>query len=122
MPRYAILAHDWPTPHFDLLLEADGVLKSWRLLAEPTPGVTVPATPNADHRVVYLDYEGPVSGGRGTVARYASGEYDGDITGATWRVQWGDGSATMTAEGLTVQENKNDLPQRAQRAHEKTEA
>ena len=51
MPRYVILHHDWPTPHFDLFLEAGGVLKSWRLLAEPRPGVTVPATPNHDHRV-----------------------------------------------------------------------
>ena len=103
MPRYVILAHDWPTPHFDLFLEANGVLKSWRLLAEPTPGVTVPATPTADHRVVYLDYEGPVSGGRGTVARVAAGEYEGDITGATWRVRWDVGWAAMTAAGFTVE-------------------
>ena len=102
MPRYVILRHDWPTPHFDLLLGADGVLKAWRLTAEPTPGVTVPATPNADHRVHYLDYEGEVGGGRGTVTRYASGVYDGDIAGATWAVRWGDGVATMTAEGFRV--------------------
>ena len=102
MPRYAILAHDWPTPHFDLLLEADGVLKSWRLLARPTPGTTVPATPTADHRLHYLDYEGPVSGNCGTVTRVASGEYEGDITGPTWRVRWGVGWATMTAEGFTA--------------------
>ena len=102
MPRYVILRHDWPTPHFDLLLEADGVLKAWRLPAEPLPGVTVPATLNADHRLHYLDYEGEVGGGRGTVTRYASGEYDGDIGGGTWAVSWGNGVATMTAEGFRV--------------------
>ena len=103
MPRFVILAHDWPTPHFDLLLEAHGVLKSWRLLAEPTPGVSVPATPNVDHRVHYLDYEGPIGGDRGTVIRVASGEYEGDIARPTWRVRWGDGVATMTAEGFKVE-------------------
>ena len=102
MPRFVILAHDWPVPHFDLLLEAGGVLKSWRLLAEPRPGVTVPATPNADHRLHYLDYEGPVGGNRGTVTRVAGGEYEGDVSEATWQVRWGDGVATMTAEGFTT--------------------
>ena len=104
MPRYVILAHDWPTPHFDLLLEAGGVLKAWRLLAVSTPGVPVPATPNSDHRAFYLDYEGPVSGDRGTVTRVANGEYDGAITGATWAVRWDAGWATMAAEGFTVGE------------------
>jgi hypothetical protein len=102
MPRYVILAHDWPTPHFDLLLEAGGVFKSWRLLARPTPGTTVPATPNADHRLHYLDYEGPVGGDRGTVTRYASGEYEGEITSATWALRWDVGWATMTAAGFTA--------------------
>ena len=45
MPRFVILAHDWPTPHFDLLLEAGAVLKAWRLLAEPVG--PVPAEPAA---------------------------------------------------------------------------
>lgn len=84
MPRYVILRHDWPAPHFDLLLEAGGVLKAWRLSAEPVPGVWVPAEPNADHRPLYLDYEGPVSGGRGTVTRYAAGVYEGEIGGQEW--------------------------------------
>jgi hypothetical protein len=30
-----------------------------------------------DHRAVYLDYEGPISGGRGRVARVAAGEVEG---------------------------------------------
>jgi DNA polymerase Ligase (LigD) len=75
VPRFVVLAHDWPTPHYDLLLEAGHVLRAWRLADEPTPGVNR-AVPNADHRLHYLDYEGPVGGDRGTVARWAAGEYE----------------------------------------------
>jgi hypothetical protein len=76
MPRFVILEHDWPVRHWDLLLEAGEVLWAWRLLAEPVPGSTVAAVPNADHRLLYLDYEGPVSGGRGRVFRWAAGVFD----------------------------------------------
>lgn len=88
MPRFVILAHDWPRPHFDLLLEVGSVLKAWRLFAEPNANVRVPAEPNADHRMVYLDYEGPVSGGRGSVIRWDCGSYDGEIGEPTWHVGW----------------------------------
>lgn len=76
MPRFVILEHDWPTPHWDVLLEAGPVLRAWRLAAEPAPGRAVPAEPNADHRPFYLDYEGPVSGGRGTVRRWDAGAFE----------------------------------------------
>jgi hypothetical protein len=97
VPRFVILAHDWPTPHWDLLLEAGPVLKAWRLLAEPGAG-PVPAEPNFDHRIAYLEYEGPVSGGRGTVTRWDAGTFDGDISGAEWRVRWHGGKANCWAE------------------------
>ncbi|MBY0458414.1 MAG: hypothetical protein K2V38_13825, partial [Gemmataceae bacterium] len=76
MPRFVILAHDWPTPHFDLLVEDGGALRAWRLLGEPQDGGEIPAEPNAPHRLLYLDYEGPVSGGRGRVGRWDAGEGD----------------------------------------------
>jgi len=76
MPRFVILEHDWPTLHWDFLLEAGPVLRAWRLLAEPAPGTPSPAEPNADHRLLYLDYEGPVSGNRGTVKRWDAGTFD----------------------------------------------
>jgi hypothetical protein len=78
MPRFVVLVHDWPRPHWDFLAEAEagGTLRAWRLLAEPTAGADVPAEPNADHRPMYLDYEGPVSGDRGTVARWDAGTCD----------------------------------------------
>lgn len=79
MPRFVILAHDWPAPHWDLLLEAGPVLKAWRLRAQPAVGATVLAEPNYDHRLLYLEYEGPLSGERGAVTRWDAGTYDGEL-------------------------------------------
>lgn len=90
MPRFAILEHDWPTRHWDLLLEQGSALKSWRLLTEPQPGHTCPAEPNADHRLLYLDYEGEVSGNRGRVQRWDHGDYTNEPNhelGTTWQIQ-----------------------------------
>ena len=75
MPRFAILAHDSPVPHWDLFLEAGPVLRSWRLLLPLDANTRVPAEPAADHRLLYLDYEGPVSGGRGSVGRIDGGSF-----------------------------------------------
>lgn len=76
MPQFVILTHDWPAPHWDFLVEVANALRAWRLLAEPTAGTDIPAEPNFDHRKLYLDYEGPVSGGRGNVTRWDSGTCD----------------------------------------------
>lgn len=73
MPRFVILTHDWPTIHWDFLVEAGPALRAWRLLSEPTAGEEVRAEPNADHRLFYLDYEGPVSGSRGCVSCWDRG-------------------------------------------------
>lgn len=53
-------------------------------LAEKTP----------DHRAVYLDYEGEVSGGRGVVARVAEGivhKFELSTHGLRLRIDWGEG-------------------------------
>src|SRR5207248_11451375 len=60
MPRFAILEHDHPHRHWDLLLEAGPVLRSWRLSAPPGAADDLAAEPTPDHRPLYLDYEGPV--------------------------------------------------------------
>lgn len=73
MPRFVILTHDWPFPHWDFLVEAGSVLRAWRLLTEPTADADIPAEPNFDHRLLYLDYEGPLPGDRGTVSRWRAG-------------------------------------------------
>lgn len=65
--RFAILRHDFPDLHWDLLLEAGDSCRTWRLSAVPQVDVDIAATPIADHRLLYLDYEGPVSGNRGIV-------------------------------------------------------
>jgi hypothetical protein len=86
MPRYVILEHDHPVRHWDFMVEAGDKLRSWRLAAAPGPGQVVPAEPAFDHRLLYLDYEGPVSGERGNVSRWDAGtfrdmrEEDGRVT------------------------------------------
>ncbi|MBA2225321.1 MAG: DNA polymerase ligase N-terminal domain-containing protein [Thermogemmata sp.] len=74
--RYVILEHNWPAVHWDLLLDVGAVLRAWRLWEEPAVGVTMRAEINADHRRIYLDYEGEVSGGRGVVRRWDAGVYE----------------------------------------------
>jgi DNA polymerase Ligase (LigD) len=75
MPRFVILAHDHPEPHWDFMLEAGAMLRTWRLAAPPAADESVLAVPSFDHRLLYLDYEGPVSGGRGRVARWDHGTF-----------------------------------------------
>ncbi|HEX8200659.1 MAG TPA: DNA polymerase ligase N-terminal domain-containing protein [Isosphaeraceae bacterium] len=76
MPRFAVLEHRWGGVHWDLLLEHGGALRTWALEAPIEPGREVPARALPDHRLVYLEYEGAVSGGRGTVRRVDAGQYE----------------------------------------------
>lgn len=73
MVRFVILTHDWPFLHWDFLVEVGDVLRAWRLLSEPVMDEDITAEPNGDHRLFYLDYEGPVSGGRGRVSCWDRG-------------------------------------------------
>jgi hypothetical protein len=79
MPRFVILEHDHPELHWDFMLEVDGGLRTWRLTTEPCAGEATYATPLSDHRLAYLDYEGPVSGNRGKVCRWDRGEYEVEV-------------------------------------------
>ncbi len=77
MPRYVILQHESPSGlHFDFMLEMGGVLKTWSLAQPPAPGVDMEAKALPDHRPAYLDYEGPISGDRGSVTRWDRGTYE----------------------------------------------
>lgn len=67
MTRFALLYHDHPTPHYDFMLERQGVLWTWRVPVLFEDGVPLVAERIGDHRLHYLAYEGPVSGDRGTV-------------------------------------------------------
>jgi hypothetical protein len=75
MPRFVVLTHNHPVLHWDFLLEAGGVLRAWRLTETPDAGRMIAAELLPDHRLHYLDYEGPVSGNRGEVRRWDAGEY-----------------------------------------------
>ena len=81
MPRFVILEHDHPALHWDLMLECGDVLKTWRLAAVPTSAGAIRAEPVPDHRRLYLDYEGPVSGNRGQVKRWDWGDYRWETAG-----------------------------------------
>lgn len=78
MPRFVVLEHDHPQRHWDLMLETGESLRTWRLPLPPSSGVMV-ATASFDHRLMYLDYEGPISGGRGCVVRWDRGSFDWQI-------------------------------------------
>lgn len=75
MPRFALLEHDHPQLHWDLLLEHGPVCRTWRLSSPPGNSVEIQAVGLADHRLLYLDYEGPISGDRGTVTRWDFGRF-----------------------------------------------
>ena len=62
--------------HWDFMLESGGALRTWRLAALPQPDLDIAATPLGEHRLAYLDYEGPLSGNRGSVVRWDRGEYE----------------------------------------------
>ena len=108
MLRFALLYHQCPPAyqrpsHWDLMLEAGNTLRTWALAELPSDwrvahGATVAACGECpplavgseveaellvDHRTAYLDYEGPVSGGRGNVTRVAAGVYDETTVGSS---------------------------------------
>lgn len=80
--------------HWDLCLDLGGVLATWQILGDPTkpdkPDKTThnwPARRISDHRRAYLEYEGPVSGGRGEVIRVDRGTWRPIEQGPiTWQV------------------------------------
>lgn len=76
MPRFVILEHDHPSLHWDLMLETEApLLRTWKLMSPPLPDTVVDVEPSPDHRSLYLNYEGPIGGERGSVHRWDSGTY-----------------------------------------------
>lgn len=118
MPKFVLLEHDHPELHWDFMLENGDALLTWRLDRLPNEAAEIVAVALADHRVAYLDYEGPVSGNRGSVTRIDRGYYqrlefadgnirvrlvgsrlngtarllnipaDGSLTNSAWRMIW----------------------------------
>ena len=85
---FVLLEHTTPAGvHWDLLIEQQGhdTLLTWRLLANPLANESVPAEHIGRHRRIYLDFEGDIGGGRGSVRRIDRGpailhEIAGDTT------------------------------------------
>jgi len=76
MSRFVILTHNHPVLHWDFMLEQGESLRTWRLSAEPNSPGEIFAEPLSNHRLEYLDYEGPVSRDRGEVTQWDRGEYE----------------------------------------------
>jgi len=57
------------------MLEKEGVLQTWRLNLLPGNAPFL-AEKIHDHRLEYLEYEGPVSNNRGIVKRMDTGDYE----------------------------------------------
>lgn len=76
MPRFAVLRHDSPRDlHWDFFFETGERLKTWAASFPPAAGDEVTCRELGEHRKVYLDYQGPISGDRGTVIRWDRGEF-----------------------------------------------
>ena len=75
MPRFVLLEHHWDGVHWDFMLEDGEVLRTWAIDAPIVAGVDLPARALGDHRRLYLEYEGEISGNRGRVRRIDGGTY-----------------------------------------------
>ncbi len=74
---FVVLYHEIASGnHYDLMIDSGDALATWRVDQPPEIALIrpVPCVRIADHRKVYLDYEGPVSGDRGRVTRYDRGQ------------------------------------------------
>lgn len=76
--RFTVLYHVLPATadrpaHWDFLVEVGNALATWAIEQPPDQPGAQPAHKLPDHRPLYLDYEGPVSGGRGDVSQWDTG-------------------------------------------------
>jgi len=77
--RFVILHHQSPSgEHWDVMLETATALTTWSIPPQCLSGssFSCPAVPLPAHRKHYLDYEGEVTGNRGTVIRVDTGVYE----------------------------------------------
>ena len=84
--RFVVLHHtDVDEPHFDIMVESapDSPLMTWRSPVWPITSRTALAR-LPDHRRAYLEYQGPISGKRGSVRRVDAGGCTIDSAGTVW--------------------------------------
>jgi len=90
--RFVIQLHSTSEgDHYDFMVETAGVLATWRLGRLPvglSDDESIAAKALGDHRLEYLTYQGPVSGGRGSVRIVDAGRCCLLArSGAFWRIQ-----------------------------------
>jgi hypothetical protein len=79
MRRFAILRHHMPpdsvrSSHWDLLFDVgETALKTWAIHDAPDLPTPQSALQLPDHRLVYLDFEGPLDRDRGEVSQWDTG-------------------------------------------------
>lgn len=123
MPRFVLLFHDCPpsfgkASHWDLMLEHDGALRTWSLAELPsswrTPQgddvIELEAAQLPDHRLAYLDYEGPVSRDRGQVKCIDRGGYEIVDESPDWLRVRLTGAATIGEVRLPIAPSSPKLP------------
>ena len=75
MPRFVLLEHVWNGVHWDFMLETGEVLRTWAIDAPIVANRDLPARALGDHRRIYLEFEGEISGNRGRVRRVDAGPF-----------------------------------------------
>jgi hypothetical protein len=76
--QWALLLHEFPPgharkTHWDLLIREGDILRAWALDRNPLEHEDCPARALPEHRLLYLDWTGTLSGDRGQVTRLARG-------------------------------------------------
>jgi hypothetical protein len=106
MRRTVILRHsrDGYPDHFDWMIDQPDLqiehrLITFRVPVRPDQSPEFIAQKAPDHRAIYLEYEGGLSGDRGSVKRVAEGvvhQWESDGQSIRCRIDWGQGIETLS--------------------------